>query len=56
MNWTVIIIVSILALGLIIFTITRNQKDEKQFEKKLNDDYPIEKKQNADIEIEGKEI
>jgi FtsZ-interacting cell division protein ZipA len=47
MNWTILIIVGILALVLIVFTTIRNQKDKKDLEKELNDDYS---KLNEDLE------
>lgn len=40
MNWFIIIIVGIVVITLLVFLIIRNQKDEKEFEKKLNRDYP----------------
>lgn len=40
MNWTAIIIVGILAICIVIFTIIRNNKDKKDLEQKLNNDYP----------------
>ena len=57
LNLPVIIIVSIAALALIIFLIRRNQKDEKEFEKQLNQDYkkPPEDENEVDIE-DGKSI
>jgi preprotein translocase subunit YajC len=50
MNWTIVIIVSILALGLIFFLIIRNQKDEKDFEETLNNDFPKKPDQRGEIE------
>ena len=55
MNWTVIIIVGVLTIGLIVFTIVRNQKDEKKFEQGLNNDGNKINK-NSDIEIDEKEV
>jgi preprotein translocase subunit YajC len=55
MNYTVIIIVGILAVALILFTIIRNQKDEKDFEQKIKNDYPKGTEQNGDIEVDEKE-
>jgi preprotein translocase subunit YajC len=40
MNWYIIIPVGIIALGLIYFLFVRNQKDEKEFEGELKEDYP----------------
>jgi preprotein translocase subunit YajC len=55
MNWTVIIIVGVLTIGLIVFTIVRNQKDEKEFEQGLNND-GNKINENRDIEVEEKEV
>ena len=52
MNWLVIIIVGILAIALIVFLIRRNQKDEKQFEKQLDNDYPKPGTDEGDIDID----
>jgi low affinity Fe/Cu permease len=52
MNWPVIIIVSIAAIALLVFLIIRNQKDEKDFEDQLNNDYPKPKKDKADVVAE----
>lgn len=51
MNWYIIIPVGILAFGLIYFLLTRNQKDEKEFEDKLNEDYPKENKATNDDQL-----
>lgn len=39
MNWLILIIVGILAVALIVFLIVKNQKDERQLENQLNNDY-----------------
>ncbi len=52
MNWLIIIIVGILAIALIAFLVIRNQKDEKDFEKELNNDYPKPRNEEGDIEID----
>ena len=52
MNWFVLIIFGILAIGLIVFLVIRNQKDEKDFEKKLNNDYPKPRSEDGEIEID----
>ncbi len=52
MNWTIIIIVGILAVSLLVFLIIRNQKDEAEFEKKQNNDYPKPKDEKDDSEID----
>lgn len=56
MNWTVIIIVGILAIGLVVFTIVNNLKDEKDFEQDLNNDFENKRKDNGDIVTDGKEV
>lgn len=40
MNWALIIIPGILIAALVIFLIVRNMKDEKIYEKELDNDYP----------------
>ena len=52
MNWLVIIIVGILAIALIVFLVICNQKDEKEFEKELNNDYPKPKSKDGALEID----
>ncbi|WP_301922741.1 hypothetical protein [Ferruginibacter sp.] len=52
MNWLIIIIVGILAIALIAFLVVRNQKDEKEFEKELNNDYAKPRSEDGDIEID----
>lgn len=53
MNWTIIIIVGIAALGLIVFLIIRNAKDEKDFEKQANQDYPRHSGESDESETGG---
>lgn len=52
MNWTVLIIVGIFLLLLLAFLIRRNQKDEKEFEQQINNDYHKTKDEEGDIESE----
>ena len=47
-----IILFGIAALALIIFLVIRNQKDEKQFENQLKNDYQKLKDEEDDIEID----
>ncbi len=42
----------ILLIVLIAFLVIRNQKDEKDFEKELNNDYPKPRSEEGDIEID----
>lgn len=51
-NWPLLIIVGILLIALVIFLIVRNQKDEKKFEKQLNEDYHKSKEQEGDKDPE----
>jgi FtsZ-interacting cell division protein ZipA len=52
MNWFVIIIFGIAVIGLVVFTIIRNQKDKKEYEQKLKNDYTKKKDKEGDIEYE----
>ena len=54
MNWTVIIIVGIALVGLIVFLVRRNVKDEKEFEKQQNNDYRKTKDADGDIDADEK--
>lgn len=49
MNLTVVILVAFAVIAVIIFLIIRNKKDEKEFENKLNNDYPRPKEHDTDI-------
>ena len=51
MNWLSLIIVGVLAIALIVFLIVRNQKDEKQLKKQLNDDYSTRKSEDDDPDL-----
>ncbi len=51
MNWPIIIIVSVLALALVAFLIIRNQKDEKQFEQTIMNDYPHPRDEEGDTNV-----
>lgn len=52
MNWFVIIIVTIICIAVVVFTIFRNQKDEKEFEEHVKDDYPKPHHDKADADPE----
>lgn len=56
MNWYVIIIVGIVVIGLVVFTIIRNQKDKNDFVQKVNNDYPKKKEEEGDVEIEEENL
>lgn len=53
MNWTVIIIVGVLLLALLVFMIRKNQKDEREFEQQLNNDYHKTKDEEGDVETDN---
>jgi hypothetical protein len=52
MNWLILIPVFIAVAALIIFTIKKNQKDEKEFENQLNNDFPKSKDEEGDVDAE----
>lgn len=52
MNMAVLIIVGAVGLGLIIFLVWSNIRDEKAFKQQLKDDYPKSKDEEADIDTD----
>ena len=52
MNYTVIVIVGILVIGLVVFTIVRNLKDKKELEEEMNNDYQESNDQKGDFDEE----
>lgn len=56
MNWPVIIFFGLAAIALIVFLVIRNQKDEKEFEKQINNDYHKTKDVEKDIEINDADL
>ncbi len=54
MNWPLLIIFGIAAIALIVFLVIRNQKDEKEFETQLKNDYHKTKDEEGDVEIDEK--
>ena len=48
MDWTLIIIVSVIAIALLVFINIRNQKDKKELTDKLNKDYRKTKDEEGD--------
>ena len=52
MNWPILILVGIAVVALIVFLVMRNQKDEKQFEQKLKNNYHKTKDEEGDTEID----
>jgi LPXTG-motif cell wall-anchored protein len=54
MNWPVIIIVGLLLLGLLLFLIIKNRRDQKEFERQVNSDYHKTKDEEGDADPEEK--
>lgn len=54
MNIPLLIVIGIAAVALVVFLIMRNQKDEKEFERQLNNDYRKTKDEEGDIDTEEK--
>ena len=52
MNWFVLIPVFFGAVALIVFLVTRNIKDEKNFEDQLKNDYRKPKNDTDDVEVD----
>lgn len=52
MNWPIIIVVGVVVIALIVFLVMRNQKDEKQFEQQIKNDYTKAKDEEGDAEID----
>jgi large-conductance mechanosensitive channel len=52
MNWNILIPVGVVLVALIVFMVLRNIKDEKKFEKQLNEDYHKSKDEEGDAEID----
>ena len=51
MRWLILIIVGILAIALVVFLIIRNQKDEKEFETELNNDFTKRKSEDDNTDL-----
>ena len=51
MNWLILIIVGVFAIAVIIFLIVQNQKDEKNLEKQLNNDYTKRKSEDDNPDL-----
>ncbi len=49
MNLPTIVIVGILAVGLVVFLIYKNIKDETKFEEDVKNTYPVKRDENDDI-------
>lgn len=52
MNWFILIPVGIALIALVTFLVMRNQKDEKEFEEQMNNDYPKSKDEEGDVDAE----
>ena len=52
MNYTILLIAGIVLIGLVVFLVVRNQKDEKEFEHQLNEDYHKSKEEENDVDTE----
>jgi preprotein translocase subunit YajC len=52
MNIPVLIIFGIVIIVLIVFLLVRNQKDKKQLEEKLNNDFHKSRDEEGDIETD----
>lgn len=52
MNWVFMVFFLIAITAIIVFLVKRNVKDQKQFEKQVNNDYHKTKAEEADIDTE----
>lgn len=52
MNWLLIILIGIAVIALVGWLAWRNQKDEREFENQLNNDYRKSKEEEGDIDTE----
>ena len=52
MNWPLLILFGIAGMALIAFLVWRNQKDEKQFEDQLKNDFPKSKDEEGDTDTD----
>jgi hypothetical protein len=53
MNLPVLIIVGVAAVALILFLVIRNQKDKKDLEYQIKNDYPKSKDEEGDADIDN---
>jgi len=51
-NWPVIIITGVVLAALLLFLVKRNQRDKKNLEQKLNEDFRKTKDEEGDVDIE----
>ncbi len=52
MNIFAITVTVLICIALLVFVIVRNQKDEKQFEQQLKDDYHKTKDEEGDVDVD----
>ncbi len=52
MKWPLIVLFGLIAIALIVFLVVRNQKDEKEFENQLKNDYRKPPDKEGDIEVD----
>lgn len=52
MNWLILIPVGAVLIALVTFLIMRNVKDERKFEKNMNNDYHKSKEEEGDVDAE----
>ena len=52
MNWTVLIVVGIICIGIIVLTFLKDRKDEEEFEEHAHQDYPKPHHDHADTDPE----
>lgn len=52
MKILLIIIIGIVLLALVVFTIIRNNKDRKDFERQITNDPPTTKQEGEDVETD----
>ena len=51
-NGTTLVIVGVILIALLLFIITKNRKDRKEFENNLNQDYKKPKEAEHDDDVE----
>lgn len=51
MNWLILIVFGVFAIALVVFLIMRNQKDEKKYEKEVDNDYSKPLSEDKDIDM-----
>ncbi len=54
MKWDVMILIGVLIIALIIYLVIQNQKDKKNLEEKIMDDYVKPKQEHIDTDMDRK--